>query len=198
MRSGSGATARIRNRWRWRRHRGPERNSCGPARDTTATRPDEAGDRAADRTVRRRRHTGRRYRGSGAAHRPGHPPCHRGAVDRAGRRWVAERGHPAVAIGATRRDRCAARGPGTAARQRRQQRRRVELVVSRRIRPIFADCRNVAGRGFSSARRCGHSCTHRCRRVSRVSTGESGPRGPHWRYRAVYQLTSCPPRTGST
>ena len=97
---------------------------------------------------------------------------------------------------APRRHRRVARRTRPAAGQRGQQ-RRARLVLPDRIHRISANRRTAAGRGLGSARNCGHSCTHRCRGISRVPPGEGGPRGAGGWHSTLHQVTDkLPPRTG--
>ncbi len=72
--------------------------------------------------------------------------------------------------------RAARRQAGTGRRDG-QQCERPARVIPGRLHRIFADCRNLAGRGLGSAWACGHAGTHRCGRIGWVSPGQGRPCG---------------------
>ena len=92
----------------------------------------------------------------------------------------------------TRRHCRAAGRPRPAARERGQQCRYAGAVVPDRIHRVSADRRTAAGRRIGCARTRRHSCSHRCRGISRVPASEGGPRRTS-RYGTVHEVARTAP-----
>ena len=97
---------------------------------------------------------------------------------------------------APRRDGRAAGRTCPAARQRGQQAPGTRARPTGSGTPNFCeppDCRR--SRPWQ-CRACGHSCTHRCRGISRVPPGEGGPRGASGWHRPLHEVAQTAPSTG--
>ena len=108
------------------------------------------------------------------------------------RRWApaAARGRPTEPVPGSPRGSSAepARRPAGAHRRDGQQRERPARVVPGRLHRLFAECRNLAGRGLGSTWAGGHAGTHRCGRIGWLPPGQGRPRGTRRRSRKICEL----------
>lgn len=191
---------RWRGRWWRRRHRAPVRPTR-PAASHAAANGDVAPGAGTGRTRRTGRGPsglGRRGRARRVSDRADHRADRGDASSRSWRRrdWLGSGCARAVTAAAAARGHGATTGRSATAAGRRPEQCGAAAVLPSRLRRQSSGRGDVSGGCLGGSGCRGHFAPHRRRRLSRVPPGQSGPCGPHQRYRAVRELTSSPTPAG--